>query len=349
MRVFSKLLLIVFALPLVWSCETLDEPRLITQTGAMITDAPSNLVLTREEADDFIVFNVSSVDFGVSVSEVTYTIQIDAAGNNFAAPVAVGSSPTTTVEVNIDELNRRAVAKGLEAEVAGNIEFRVSATTTRAGLPTVNGDAVTISITPYSTEVELPFLRVPGDYQGWNPGNDNTIIYSESSDDVYEGFVHILSGSGEFKFITGPAWGDFPDFGVGATAGMLSEGGGNLKIEDGFGTYKVKVNKETLTYEKERVGIWGIIGDATPGGWDTETPMTFDRDENILKITIDLVPGAFKFRTQTWDMNYGMSSEEGVAGFNNDGADIPIAEAGNYTITFDLKTPWEIRYSVTKN
>ncbi|SNS26307.1 protein of unknown function [Belliella buryatensis] len=313
----------------------------------MITDAPSNLVLTREEADDFIVFNVSSADFGVSVSEVTYTIQIDAAGNNFAAPVAVGSSPTTTVEVNIDELNRRAVAKGLEAEVAGNIEFRVSASTTRAGLPTVNGDAVTISITPYSTEVELPFLRVPGDYQGWNPGNDNTIIYSENSDDVYEGFVHILSGSGEFKFITGPAWGDFPDFGVGATAGTLSEGGGNLKIEDGFGTYKVTVNKETFTYEKERIGIWGIIGDATAGGWDNETPMIFDAAENILKITTDLNAGEMKFRTQTWAMNYGVSGEDGVAGF--DGGNIQIAEAGNYTIILDFKLPGEVRYSVTKN
>ncbi len=347
MRVFSKLLFVVFALPLIWSCETLEQPTLIQQTGSVISDAPSNLILSREEADDFIIFNVSSADFGVNVSQTTYTIQVDAVGNNFAAPVGVGSSTTNVIEVNIDELNRRAVAKGLEPEVAGNLEFRVRAVPARAGLPEVFGEAVTISVTPYSTEVELPFLRVPGDYQGWNPGNDNTIIYSAESNDIYEGFVHILTGSGEFKFITGPAWGDFPDFGVGATAGTLSEGGGNLKIEDGFGTYKVKLNMNTLTYEKERVGIWGIIGDATAGGWDNETPMTFDAAENVLKITTNLAVGEMKFRTQTWAMNYGISGEDGVAAF--DGGNIAISQAGNYTITLDFKLPGEVRYSVTKN
>ncbi|AFL85848.1 hypothetical protein Belba_3344 [Belliella baltica DSM 15883] len=350
MKVFSKLLFVVFALPLIWSCEPLEQPRIIEQTGATLSGVPSNLVLSIDDADDFIVFNLNSADFGVSVSETTYEIQVDAVGNNFAAPVGIGSSTTTTVEVKVDDLNRRAIAKGLVAGEPGNLEFRVNATPSRTGLPAITGEGVSISVTPYSTEVELPFLRVPGEYQGWNPDNDNTIIYSESSDDVYEGFVHILSGSGAFKFITGPAWDEFPDFGRGDAAGTLVEKGADLLIpQNQYGTYSVKVDLNDLTYELERVGIWGIIGDATPGGWDTETPMTFDRDENILKITIDLVPGAFKFRTQTWDMNYGMSSEEGVAGFNNDGADIPIAEAGNYTITFDLKTPWEIRYSVTKN
>ncbi|MCH7401890.1 SusE domain-containing protein [Belliella kenyensis] len=349
MRIITKLLFIVFALPLIWSCETIDEPKVITQTGATIASPPSSLVLLSENAEEVIVFNVAPGNFGVEAGKVSYTIQIDAVGNNFAAPVAVGTDTLTTVEVKVSDLNRRAIAKGLDAEVAGNLEFRVLSDPSREGLPNVVGPAVTISVTPYPTQIELPSLRIPGDYQGWNPGNNNTIIYSEESNDVYEGFVHVLSGTGEFKFITGPAWDEFPDYGLGASANSLVAGGGNISIPAGFGTYKVKANLDDLTYELEKVGTWGIIGDATPGGWNTETPMLFDRDENVLKITLNLVVGKFKFRTEdnTWAQNYGASSEAGIAVF--DGSDIDITEAGNYTIILDMKTPWEIRYSFTKN
>lgn len=347
MKVFSKLLFVVFALPLIWSCEQLEQPRIIEQTGATLSSVPSSLILSKDDAEDFIVFNLNAADFGVNVPETSYQIQVDAVGNNFAAPVGVGSSTTTTVEVKVEDLNKAAIAKGLVAEEAGNLEFRISATPSRAGLPAINGESVSISVTPYSTVVELAFLRVPGDYQGWAPVNDNTIIYSEKSDDIYEGFVHILTGSGEFKFITGPAWDQFPDFGVGATAGSLAEKGGNLKIEDGYGTYKVKADLKNLTYELERVGVWGIIGSATAGGWDAETPMTFDAAQNVLKITTSLTAGEMKFRTQTWAMNYGVSDQNGVGGF--DGGNIQIAESGNYTITLDLKTPGTVLYTITKN
>jgi len=347
MRVLSKLLFVVFALPLVWSCEQLEQPKIIEQTGATLSSIPSSLILSKDDAEDFIVFNLNAADFGVNVPETTYQIQVDAAGNNFAAPVGVGTSTTATVEVKVENLNKAAIAKGLVAEESGNLEFRVTATPSRAGLPAINGEVVTIAVTPYSTVVELAFLRVPGDYQGWAPVNDNTIIYSEKSDDVYEGFVHILGGSGEFKFITGPAWDQFPDFGVGGTPGSLAEKGGNLKIADGYGTYRVKANLKNLSYELERIGVWGIIGSATAGGWDTETPMTFDVAQNVLKITTSLAAGEMKFRTQTWAMNYGVSDQAGVGGF--DGGNIQIAESGNYTITLDFKTPGAVLYTVTKN
>ena len=347
MRVFTKLLFVVFALPLIWSCDPLDQPKIIQQTGATLASPPSSLILNVEDAEEKLVFNVNAANFGTQVPEVTYEIQVDAVGNNFAAPLAVGTSTTTTVEVEVSELNRRALAKGLTPEVAGDLEFRVKAIPSRS-IPDVFGPGMSISVTPYSTDVDLPFLRVPGDYQGWAPVNDNTVIFSENSDEVYEGFVHILSGSGAFKFITGPEWDEFPDYGEGATPGSLVEKGADIEIEDGFGTYRVKADLENLTYELEKIGIWGIIGDATAGGWDNETPMTFNAAENILNITTDLAEGEMKFRTNTWDQNYGLGEDDGVATFNSEN-NIPIIEAGNYTITLDFKTPGTVRYSVTKN
>lgn len=347
MRVLSKFLGLAFALPLLWSCGEMDLPPVIQQTPSSISSPSegSSLVLDQSEAEQMLIFEVSRADFGTN-GEVTYTIEMDKAGNNFSSPVSVGSSTTTSVEVKIGELNRRVLAKGVEGGTAGQIEFRVRSIINRS-LRDIVGAPITINVTPFSEAVDLPVLRVPGDYQGWNPGNDNTIISSLNSDDVYEGFVHILSGSGEFKFITGPEWGEFPDFGMGA-AGVLVEGSSdNIKIPGEFGTYRVMANLNDMTYELTRVGKWGIIGSATAGGWDTETPMSFDAAQNILKITADLSEGEMKFRTQSWDNNFGLSDDEGVLA--HDGPNIPIGEDGNYTITLDFKTPGSVLYTIEKN
>ncbi|PRY90747.1 SusE domain-containing protein [Mongoliibacter ruber] len=346
MRVLSKFLGLAFALPLLLSCGEMDLPPVIQQTPSSITSpaAGSSIVLDQSEAEQMLIFEVSRADFGTT-GEVTHTIEIDRAGNNFASPVSVGASTTTTVEVKIGELNRRVLAQGVEGGTAGQVEFRVRAMIDKS-MRDIVGSPVAISVTPFSDAVDLPILRVPGDYQNWNPGNDNTVISSLNSDDVYEGYLHILGGSGEFKFITGPVWDEYPDFGMGAE-GELDSDGGNIKIPGDFGTYRVMADLNNLTYELERVGIWGIIGDATAGGWDSETPMTFDAAENILKITADLVEGEMKFRTQSWDNNFGLSDDEGV--LSHDGPNIPIGEDGNYTITLDFKTPGSVKYTIEMN
>lgn len=346
MRVITKLVWIAFVLPLVlWSCGPMDQPPIVQQTPPSLTSPSEGTTLTllAEEADEELVFTTSVPDFGTTGS-ITYRLEMAPAGTNFESPIEIGTSETTDIFVEVGGLNSQLLSAGLEPEVPANIDLRVRASIDRS-LRDLTGPSTTVVFVPFSDDVDLPQLRVPGDYQGWNPGNDNTIIFSEESNNVYEGFVHILSGSGEFKFITGPAWDDFPDYG--GANGSLEEGGPNLSIPGDFGTHRVKADLTNLTYEIEWVGVWGIIGSATEGGWDNETPMSFNANENILTITTDLAEGEMKFRTHTWDNNYGLGDEPGVAGF--DGGNIPIAEAGNYTITLDFKTPGVVRYSITQN
>lgn len=348
MRVLSKFIWVAFMLPIImWSCSPIDEPAIIPQTASTLTSptAGTAIVLLQDEKEDTIFFQASIPDFGVT-GNYTYSLEMARGGTNFATAIALGSSTNPTIKVAIGELNSKIVGAGIEADVASNIDFRIKTAIDRSMMPLV-GTATTLSITPYIDVIVLPSLRVPGDYQGWSPPNDNTIIYSVNSDNIYEGFVHILSGSGEFKLITGPAWDEFPDYGTGATANSLAEKGGNIKIPGAFGTHRIKANLTALTYELERIGIWGIIGSATAGGWDNETPMTFNSDQNILTITADLKAGDMKFRTHTWDSNYGLGSADGIAGEGGD--NIPIAADGNYTITLDFKTPEEVRYSIVIN
>lgn len=348
MRVLSKISWVAFMLPLlIWSCAPMDQPTIIPQTGSTLVSpaAGSSLVLLETAKGDSITFQVTAPDFGVpGAVEITYKLEMAKGGTNFAKVVNLATTKTPIIKVKTEDLNNKALAEGLEPGKAGAVEFRVKTSINRS-LSDLTGAASSVNVTPYKATVVLPSLRVPGDYQSWNPGNNNTIIYSVNSNNIYEGFVHILSGSGAFKFITGPEWDKFPDYGADATPGKLVQKGADIKIPGDFGTYRVKADLSALTYELVRIGVWGIIGDAV-NGWDTEVPMNFNKDQNILTIDYALKVGKMKFRTNTWDHNYGLGSAPGEASAG--GPDIPIAEAGNYTITLDFKTPGKVLYSITK-
>jgi hypothetical protein len=194
-------------------------------------------------------------------------------------------------------------------------------------------------------------LWLPGGYQGWNPSAAPTIYAISSS--VYEGYVYINAGTG-FKFTNAPDW-DHINYGDSGTPGTLTTDGLANGLSLGTsGYYKLKADTKNLTYDIVLVNTWGMIGTATPGAWDTSSPMTYDQTNNVWKATINLVPGALKFRANNgWDLNYGPAAIADLKGTliqTNDA--VNITEAGSYTVTLDFsrgKAPYQYTYSVVKN
>jgi hypothetical protein len=90
---------------------------------------------------------------------------------------------------------------------------------------------------------------------------------------------------------------------------------------------------------------WGIIGSATPTGWDSDTNLDYDLTTKKYSTTLNMIVGEFKFRLDdAWAVNFGddgnnLSLEAG-------GANIPITVAGSYTIVIDFTAK---TYTVTKN
>jgi hypothetical protein len=80
----------------------------------------------------------------------------------------------------------------------------------------------------------------------------------------------------------------------------------------------------------------GLIGDATPNGWNTpDSKMDYDSKTGTWHITIDLIVGTIKFRLNDgWTWNLGGTPDNLVQGGDN----LPIATAGNYTITLTINT-----------
>ncbi|RYD88937.1 MAG: SusF/SusE family outer membrane protein, partial [Sphingobacteriales bacterium] len=278
---------------------------------------------------------------------LSYVVQIDVAGNNFATPVTLGNTPSDSIKTTLGDLNNTLMTGlGLPENAMSEVEIRVSTVFNKA---TVTSKPVKIAVTTYKEAIpERLQLWVPGAYQGWSPGTAPTIYNVEGG--KYEGYVYMTAG--EFKFTSAPDW-------VHINYGSVSEGtlttdgtkGGIVVNADGY--YKFNVDVNALTYSYTLVQSFGIIGSATAGVWDNSTPMTYDATTGLWSVTADLVAGAVKFRANNgWDLNYGpavTSAFEGRLIQTNDA--ITINDPGSYTITIDMRqtTPDSYTYKVVKN
>lgn len=96
---------------------------------------------------------------------------------------------------------------------------------------------------------------------------------------------------------------------------------------------------------------WGLLGDATPKGWEDSQP------DIVLKETkpraglwvlpnITLLKGSIKFRLNNqWSINYGDNGADGT--LDRNGANITV-EAGTYTIVLDLRDSDKPIYELQK-
>ncbi len=200
-------------------------------------------------------------------------------------------------------------------------------------------------------------IAVPGNHQGWNPGTAPLLEASVLGQTDYEGFVWL---DGDFKFIAPNGsgvfewgnldWGDASGVNGSYTQVLTADGEGNIGATAGY--YLVKADTEALTYSIEETN-WGVIGNATPTGWDSDTDMVYDSGSQTWSVTLDLTAqpapdNGIKFRANDdWGLNIGDNDADGTMEFN--GQNIGVPEDGNYTITLDLSNPRAYTYSLVKN
>lgn len=173
---------------------------------------------------------------------------------------------------------------------------------------------------------------------GWD--NETPLTKDSGNPDNWKGVVTLVEG--ELKFRANNAWTinwGGTDFPIGV--GVLNSSNNIPVSADQAGDYQVSFNTKTLEYRFLLIGNYqsiGIIGDATPGGWDNETKMIQDpNDKSIWKLRVDLVAGEAKFRADNdWAVNWG-SGDFPTGTAVQDGANIPIV-AGDYKITFNSTT-----------
>lgn len=180
-----------------------------------------------------------------------------------------------------------------------------------------------------------PKLYVPGEYQGWVGTNTSTALGSELNNKIYEGHVYFPMDNSPFFFTRVPSSTFALRLGDNGADGTLEMNGDTIWVPEA-GLYWISADLNNNTYEMGR-REWGVIGDATPGGWDTDQDMTWNAEEEAMEIAIDLTQGQFKFRANDdWAVNLGDDLADAILSY--DGANIDI-DGGSYIIRLFLDKP----------
>lgn len=185
----------------------------------------------------------------------------------------------------------------------------------------------------FSVQLSVPTLYAVGNFNSWTHSADNFIY--EKTQGEHSGFVD-MTGDGsapEFKFSQQLSW-DGISYGAGDGEGVLSTdgGAGNLTLDEA-GIYYFKLHVAELTYTAQKVDSWGIIGNATPGAWDTETALEY-QGGLVWSGVIAMTPGEYKFRANNdWSLSLGTAADNLI---DNGGNIVFSGEAGTYLVTLDL-------------
>ncbi len=278
-------------------------------------------------------------------TQVNYTVEMAVTGTEFAVITAAGTTIGTNITWSVSDLNGAALSAGLIPFSQGSVDIRIKAT---AGGVDQYSNVINVLITPYTTA--LPTIAVPGNHQNWSPGTAPKLASAGYGLTNYEGYVWL---NGEFKFVAPDAAGNFnwgnPDWGDDGTfSGVLKLTGEVNCNATTAGYYRLKANTTALTYSQERT-TWAIIGNGTPGGWGTDTPMTYNPTTKKWTVTVTLSAQSapndgMKFRANgQWTLNYG---DTGGDGSLDEGGTNISTPAGTKTITLDLSNPRVYTYSI---
>ncbi len=202
----------------------------------------------------------------------------------------------------------------------------------------------------FTTLANIRTWNIPGDYVAasypgsaladWAPDKSPQVISTVSKPDNLEGYVNMAKPTNEWKFATQANW-DGPNYGNGG-AGKLDGNGGNFSSPAGY--YKINADAAAMTYTAVAT-VWGVIGEASPNGWNDETPLTYNPASRTWQGVIHLKKADMKFRANhSWDFNYGSSTKD--ANLNAGGDNIPVALEADYSVTLDLSHPNAYTYSI---
>lgn len=194
----------------------------------------------------------------------------------------------------------------------------------------------------FTTLADITKFWVVGDYNSWtNTDAAKYIISTPTSNGEAEGYVWLKAGG--IKLTTDHSWKDPYTFGDdGTNSGKLANPGNNITVpSDGY--YFIQANQGKMTYSLVLTN-WGVVGDATPGGWGTDTPLTYNDTTETWTGGVHMTAGSFKFRANNdWAYNYGSNNADG--NLQASGANIPISTEGDYYVTLDLSHPNAYTYS----
>lgn len=372
----TKTILPIALLFIAFSCENEDD-------GPEFTVIPpsEDVAFTNSFLDDYLLSAQTSANiaerllwntpsFGAQTS-VSFTVE-GSSTNLFAAtdPGYFSSGALTENNYAVSVANLLTIADALDLdgdptsgkESSGMAFLRVTASVgdaTDSNGSSVVSEPQEIKITMVETEGEAPapMLAVPGQYQGWNPKGAPLLAASAAGQTDFEGFIYMDIDEADnqgFKFVEGVDgvydWGN-PDWGKSDDGILVVDGESNITVDED-GLYYLQADTGAGTYSTTLMSL-GLIGSATPTGWDSDTDFVYDATNNVLTLDINLINGEkYKVRANNgWDIGFpgqfGPDSDGDGFLDTKDGDFTHEGDTGNYRVTLDVFTARKYTLTVT--
>jgi hypothetical protein len=291
---------------------------------------------------------------------VTYTLQYDSAGKNFASLQEMAAGASVFIKgMTEGEMNTTALNEGVAGGTTGKIEYRVKATTALGAIAFSNAVAVTVN-------TYIPLLRfyLPGGYQSatgngadWDPPTAPEFVRDlrpSALNKLYYMYIY-LPANAEFKITQGRSWG----INYGGTGGTLSATGSNLTVPVA-GFYRISIDAVNMKYDI-REGRMGFVGGASGAGW---TPANVFPNYALGTPSTNLFVGLTDFTADGWKLidhndwndgsitvtnarSYGATGGSGSS-LEVNGANMPnITTAGRYRVIWDGRNVNDVKYEMS--
>lgn len=273
-----KLLLFVFAITALWSCEK-EQNKVVFMGGTPPVLSASNTgevplsLATKDQPALILTWTNPEYKFntGVSSQDVNYTLQLDVAGANFSSPNLQEKSVSKDLSytLKVGELNTMLATLDLAENVSHNVEMRLKASLA-GGNGELTSNVIAFSATPYlDVAVPLPVsgnlyligsATPGGDATGWNnPVPVPSQQFTKTSSTTYEITIDLIGGKEYLVIPVNGSWDakyavkndpPVPGLNKGGNFGFNfsnnfpgPQESGTYKIELSFKTGKFKVTK----------------------------------------------------------------------------------------------------------
>ncbi len=277
---------------------TLNSPPAITNpaTGTSYVLAPG------QQDAVFETFTWTAADFSIkNLPAVTYKLQMALQGTGFDSPAQLMKGNGLSFEMTVGEMNNSLLLMGLNPGEPASLELRIVANI-EDKLDDIISNVVSISVTPYSTEVNVKPIYLLGSatLAGWDNMAALEMNYVDGGQ--FEIVTTLTPGAGqELKFLSvlgqwAPQWGT--DASGTADSGPLvyrpdeaTPDPPAIPAPDSASQFKIIADTALLTYQVFEYGDIWLLGGATTVGWDNTLAMPMEKvDEGRYTITTTLDP-----------------------------------------------------------
>ena len=338
------------------SCQKEEENNIKLAGKLTLSVSADDVVLVQKsDKNTANTFSWSTGTNNGTMASISYALQIDKLGNNFADPqIFQMGKAVYSKTFTVAEYNRMALEEfGLPPDVSSVLEARVIATVNSSPATEQTSSGVQMQVTPYNPVSTTLYLIGDASPNGWDatkaialtpdPENLTTFVFNSSLQ------------TGSYKFIT--TLGQFlPSYNRGADDNHIVLRTDETQPDEKFtiteaGRYKITVSLLDLTIVSVKTDLPPydhiyLVGSSAPNGWDiaNATELTQNPDNPfIFSYKGVMKPGEFKFpvnRNTDWLQDVYMKLTDSTMylhhGGDPDDSKWTIDKKGHYTISLNL-------------